>query len=99
MSGEKHQIKRNDANQRNEIKLFTYVDILNLDIRPRFAIGDMVQQPTMGHIGILLEEEIDKSGFWLVEWFMDPKGRILKKRLQTYEYDKSLKLYAKAQEA
>lgn len=78
------------------------VDLFNLDNYRRFKVGDMVQQPATGHIGILLEEEVSttgKTGFWLVEWFMDPKGNILTKRMQTYEYIKSLALYAIAEEA
>ena len=78
------------------------VDNFNLDLYQRFKVGDMVKQPTSGHVGILLEEEntaAGKTGFWLVEWFMDPRGNILKKRMQTYEYTKTLVLYAVAAEA
>lgn len=75
------------------------VDIFNLNPYQNFQVGDMVVVPSTGHIGILLEQEQGRTGFWLVEWFMNPTGSILKKRVQTYEYDKSLKLYAKAVDA
>lgn len=78
------------------------VDLFNLDNYRRFKVGDMVRQPATGHIGILLEEEVSttgKTGFWLVEWFMGPNGTMLAKRLQTYEYTKSLLLYAIAAKA
>ena len=78
------------------------VDLFNLDNYRRFKAGDMVRQPATGHVGVLLEEEIGttgKTGFWLVEWIMDPKGNMLAKRMQTYEYIKSLSLYAIAAEA
>ena len=75
------------------------MDVLNLNPRYVFKAGDMVQQPDTGHIGILLAQEPDRTGFCLVEWIMSSKGRLLKRRLQTYEYDRSLDLYAKAEEA
>ena len=70
------------------------MDVLNLNPRYVFKAGDMVQQPDTGHIGILLAQEPDRTGFWLVEWIMSSRGRLLKRRLQTYEYDRSLDLYA-----
>ena len=75
------------------------VDIFNLDPWQSFAIGDMVQQPATGHIGVLIEREAGRTGYWIVEWILGPRGNLLKKRVQTYEYDKTLKLYAKAAEA
>jgi len=75
------------------------VDVLNLNPRRAFKTGDMVQQPDTGHIGILLEQELERKGFWLVEWILSPRGIPLKRRVQTYEYDKSLNLYAKVEEA
>ena len=75
------------------------MDIFNLNPWQSFAIGDMVQQSATGHVGILIEREEGRVGYWIVEWLFGPRGSMLKKRVQTYEYDKTLKLYAKAAEA
>jgi len=58
----------------------------------------MVLHPSTGHLGILIKKE-DRGVMWVVEWFMDSKGDILEKSIQTYEYNKSLTLYAPIVEA
>jgi len=70
------------------------VDLFNINTRPFFKPGDVVLHSTTGHLGVLIEKE-DRGVMWVVEWFMDPQGDLLNKSVQTYEYNKSLILYAK----
>lgn len=74
------------------------VDFFNINTRSYFKPGDMVLHPSTGHVGILIEKE-DRGVMWVVEWFMGPRGETLDKHVQTYEYNKSLVLYAKGVEA
>ena len=74
------------------------MNILDIDSKQILEAGDLVVHPITGLIGTLVEREMLTDG-WIVNWFIDKKGHLIKTQLQTCEYDNSVLLYAKASEA
>jgi hypothetical protein len=74
------------------------MNILDMDSKQKFESGDLVLNPATGLIGTLVEREILTEG-WIVNWFIDKKGKLIGAQLQTCEYHHSVLLYAKASEA
>jgi len=62
-------------------------------------VGDMVQHPMSGHVGLITGK--NSRGMWLVEWFANNlKGwNVLEETIQSSEYDSTLYLLAKAENA
>ena len=65
----------------------------------KLEVGDMVQHPVTGHVGLITGKS--PTEMWVVEWFANNlKGwSMLKKTLRTVEYDSTLHLMAKAENA
>jgi hypothetical protein len=59
--------------------------------------GDMVRHPVSGHIGVIIGRE--RTGMWTVEWFSAKNWKLLEATICTAEYNTTLDLLRKAEEA